>query len=246
MHNGFRGLAAVFVTAAFAAGGTETVGVVAGEAQNPRYNIPRAVRTLMWRVFIFYVVSMLFLTFVVRYDADTLVGGSNAHSSPFVLAVSNAGIPAFSDLLNAIIMVCVVSVGSTSIYTSSRTLKGLAEEGFAFSCFKKTDKQGRPYVALTFSAAVGIVLCYLNCSSTGAIVFGWFTSISGLAFFIAWLVIIACNWRFHAALNAQSDDSLQRRFAFRATGWPYLSILGFVLILFMASFSQPHALYAHS
>ncbi|RDW72192.1 hypothetical protein BP5796_08226 [Coleophoma crateriformis] len=152
LNNGFRGLASVFVTAAFAAGGTETVGVVAGEAQNPRYNIPRAVCTLMWRVFIFYVVSMLFLTFVVRYDADTLVGGSNANSSPFVLAVRQAGILTIPDLLNAIIMVCVVSVGSTSIYTSSRTLKGLADEGFAFPCFKKTDQHGRPCIALVFSA----------------------------------------------------------------------------------------------
>ncbi|KAL3421573.1 general amino-acid permease gap1 [Phlyctema vagabunda] len=233
LHNGFKGLAAVFVTAAFAAGGTETIGVVVGEAQHPGYNLPRAVRTLMWRIFIFYVVSMLFLTFVVRYNSESLVGGSNANSSPFVLAVREAGITGIPDFLNAIIMLCVVSVGSTSIYTSSRVLKSLAEEGFAFSVFKKTDKHGRPYVALAFSASIGVVLCYLNCSSTGAIVFGWFTSISGLAFFIAWSVIIVCNWRFHAALAVQNDDTLNRRFAFRAMGWPYFPILGFVLIMFM-------------
>lgn len=60
-----------------------------------------------------------------------------------------------------------------------------------------------------------------------------FASISGMAFFLAWLTIIACNWRFHAALRAQNDDSLTRRFAYRATLWPWLSIFAFVLISFM-------------
>lgn len=60
-----------------------------------------------------------------------------------------------------------------------------------------------------------------------------FSAISGMAFFIAWLVIIACNWRFRLALKAQDDDSLYRRFGYRATWWPWLSILAFVMIFFM-------------
>ncbi|KAI9831927.1 MAG: hypothetical protein M1819_004649 [Sarea resinae] len=233
LHNGFKGLAAVFVTAAFAAGGTEMVGIVAGEAQNPRYNLPRAIRTLMWRIFLFYVVSMLFLTFVVPYNEDGLLGTSNANSSPFVLAIKSAGIKVLPHILNAVVMVCVCSVGSTSVYIASRTLKGMAEDGFAFKFFARTDRHGRPYVALIFSGAVCTILAYLNCSSTGATVFGWFSAISGMAFFIAWLVIIASNWRFHAALKAQNDDTLERRFAFRAFGWPWLSIAAFIAIFFM-------------
>lgn len=60
-----------------------------------------------------------------------------------------------------------------------------------------------------------------------------FSAISGLAFFIAWLTIIACNWRFHLALRAQNDPLLTERFAFRAPLYPWASILAFVLILFM-------------
>jgi amino acid transporter len=54
-----------------------------------------------------------------------------------------------------------------------------------------------------------------------------------MAFFIAWEVIIACNWRFRAALKAQNDDTLQRRFAFRQPFYPYTSIFAFIAIFFM-------------
>ena len=47
------------------------------------------------------------------------------------------------------------------------------------------------------------------------------------------MVIIACNWKFHAALKAQNDHSLEKRFAYRAPGWPWPSILAFTLFLFM-------------
>lgn len=54
-----------------------------------------------------------------------------------------------------------------------------------------------------------------------------------MAFFLAWLVIIACNWRFRLALRAQSDPLLAQRFAFRAPLHPWLSIVAFTAILFM-------------
>jgi amino acid transporter len=154
------------------------VGVVAGEAQHPRWNLPRAIRTLMWRIFLFYIVSMLFLTFVVPYNEDGLVGSKNANSSPFVLAIRDAGIRVLPHILNVVVCIAVISVGSTSIYISSRTLKAMAEDGFAWKFFGKTDKKGRPYFALMFTAAIGIVLAYLNCSSTGAVVFSWYVRVN--------------------------------------------------------------------
>ena len=60
-----------------------------------------------------------------------------------------------------------------------------------------------------------------------------FSAISGLAFFLAWLTIIACNFRFRAALKAQNDDTLDRRFAFKQPLYPWLQILAFTMILFM-------------
>lgn len=65
-----------------------------------------------------------------------------------------------------------------------------------------------------------------------------FSAISGVAFFLTWLVIIASDWRFRADLRAQNDDSLRTRFAFRAPCYPWLSIVAFVVIVFMVVY-QP-------
>ncbi|KAK3048009.1 hypothetical protein LTS18_013024, partial [Coniosporium uncinatum] len=92
LNNGFKGLASSFVTAAFAQGGVEMVGVVAGETGAPKWVLPRAIRMLMWRIMIFYIFSMVFLSFVVPYNDPNLLGGSNANSSPFVIAIRDAGI----------------------------------------------------------------------------------------------------------------------------------------------------------
>lgn len=127
----------------------------------------------MWRIIIFYVISMIFLSFVVPYTSNALIGGSNANSSPFVIAIRDAGINVLPDILNVVVIICVCSVGSTSVYISSRTLQAMAEDGFAFKFFAKTDRSGRPWTALLFTGAVAIVLAYLNVSSTGAEVFGW-------------------------------------------------------------------------
>ena len=102
-----------------------------------------------------------------------LIVTNESHSSPFVLAIKTAGIKGLPDLLNAVLLICVCSVGSTSIYISSRTLQAMAEDGFAFKFLRKTDGRGRPVYALIFTMAIATILAYLNASSTGAEVFSW-------------------------------------------------------------------------
>ncbi|KAF8454020.1 AAT family amino acid transporter [Terfezia claveryi] len=236
LENGFQGLASVFVTAAFACGGTEMLGIVAGETKHPRYNFPRAVRTLMWRILIFYITSLLFITFVVPSTHPSLLSPTrNAAASPFVIAIQEAGISVLPDLLNAIVLICVCSVGSVSIYISSRVLVALAEDGMAPRIFTRTDRSGRPRHALIFSGIISSGISYLNVSSSGATVFGWFTSLSGMAFFLAWMAIIFCNFRFRKAMAAQGKEGwFKEPFAYTATFHPWLPAMAFTAVAFMA------------
>jgi len=48
--NGFKGVCAVFVTAAFSFAGTELVGLAATETPNPRKTLPSAVKNTFWRI----------------------------------------------------------------------------------------------------------------------------------------------------------------------------------------------------
>ena len=57
-NNGFKGLCAVFVTAAFAFTGTELVGLAAAETQNPRKSLPTAIKQVFWRITLFYLLAL--------------------------------------------------------------------------------------------------------------------------------------------------------------------------------------------
>jgi amino acid transporter len=170
----------------------------------------------------------------VPYTDPNLLGGNDVNASPFVVAVKRAGISALPDVLNAIILICVISVGTTSLYASARMLMYLSTQSMAPRIFGRTDCAGRPIPALMLTSAIGIGLSYLNVSNTGAEVFGWFSSLSGTAFFMFWLTIFICNWRWRAAQKAQGINVLTGEpFAYVQWGYPYTPIIGFILVAFM-------------
>jgi amino acid transporter len=74
VHNGFKGFCAMFVNAAFAFAGTELVGLAAAETAHPRKVLPDATKQVVWRIIIFYFVSLLIVGFLVPYDSDQLLG----------------------------------------------------------------------------------------------------------------------------------------------------------------------------
>jgi len=182
---------------------------------------------------VFYVVTVVLLTILVPYTDPNLLGGSSVNASPLVIAVYRAGIKVLPGLLNAIIMICVISVGTSSLYASSRMLMYMATVKMAPRIFARTDKAGRPITALILTSVVGIGLSFLNVSNTGAIVFGWFSSLSGNAFFLFWLTIFMCNLPWREAMKAQGVDMLNEAYGYRQWGYPFTPIIGFILVFYM-------------
>ena len=87
--NSPNSLCSVFITAAFAFSGTELVGLAAAETQNPRIELPKAIKQVFWRILIFYMVSLTIAGLLVPYDDPRLLGSSDtdANASPFVIAI---------------------------------------------------------------------------------------------------------------------------------------------------------------
>ena len=185
--NGFKGVCSVFVTAAFAFGGTELVGLAAAEADNPRKTIPRATKQVFWRITIFYVVSLALIGCLVPYTSPRLLTGSSSYdasASPFVIAIENASIKVLPSIFNAVILCAVLSAGNSSVYGASRTLCALAEVGQAPKIFNYIDRKGRPLPAVALSVLIGL-LAYMNGAKVGNQVFQWLLALSGLSnFFI--------------------------------------------------------------
>jgi amino acid transporter len=195
-HNGFPGLCACFVNAAFSFGGTELVGLAAAETADPVKTLPKATKQVFWRILFFYVISLLLVGFIVPYDDPNLLNGtSDAATSPFVIAMNLGEIKVLPSIFNAVILTAVLSVGNSSTYASSRTVAALAGVRQAPRILGYIDRGGRPMVALILALLFG-GLAYIGLASSGVTVFNWLLAISGLSQFFTWASICLCHIRF--------------------------------------------------
>ncbi|KJZ78388.1 hypothetical protein HIM_02426 [Hirsutella minnesotensis 3608] len=203
-NNGFKGLCSVFVTAAFAFTGTELVGLAAAETANPRKSLPTAIKQVFWRISLFYIVALTLVGLLVRYDdprLQTFDGGPNsadAKASPFVIAIEEAGIQVLPSVMNAVILVAVLSVGNSAVFGSSRTLAALAKLNQAPKFLGYVDKRGRPLVAIAVAGAFGL-LAFLADLQVQYPVLDWLLAISGLSTVFTWGSICMCHIRFRRA-----------------------------------------------
>lgn len=209
--NGFKGVSSVFVTSAFSFGGTELVGLTAAETDNPRVTLPRATKQVFWRILMFYMISLTLICFLVPYNSDSLLGASSVDvtASPFVIAINNGGIGGLPSVMNAVILISVISVGSSSVYATSRTLTALAEQGLAPKICGYIDRAGRPLVAIIITNIFGL-LSFIAASGKQEEVFNWLLLISGLSSIFTWWSICVAHIRFRRALyvKGRSSDEL--------------------------------------
>lgn len=183
--------------------------MTAGEAQNPRRNVPRAVRRVIYRIAIFYYLGILVIGLLVPYDSPALktalAGKHTAAASPFVLAIRNAGIPVLPHIVNGVILTSAFSAANSDLYTASRTLYALAIEGKAPSIFRRCTKAGLPHYAVVFTSFFGL-LSYLNVSSGSSKAFDWLSNIATIAGLFSWTMICWAYVRFHQAMQVQQFD----------------------------------------
>jgi len=151
-----------------------------GEAENPRRNIPRAIRLTFYRILVFYIVLILLLTMIIPYNSKQLMTATkqntSAAASPFVAAIVVAGIHGLPGFLNACVLLFVFSAANSDLYIASRTLHGLALKGHAPKILARTDKRGVPIYALSLSTMF-CGLAFLNVSTNSATVFGYFVNL---------------------------------------------------------------------
>ncbi|KAJ5650733.1 Arginine permease CAN1 [Penicillium longicatenatum] len=234
----FVGFWAVLIQAGFSCQGTELVGLAAGETENPRQTVPKAIRATFFRILLFYVFSVFFMGLLVPSDnEDLLSSSSNASASPFVIAAKLAGVDVLPSLINAVLLTVVLSAANSNVYSGSRMLVGLANDGYAPSLFRKTTKGGVPYFGVVLTALFGL-LGFMNISTSGTTVFNWLLNISTVAGFILWASLNACHISFMRALKARN---IARNFLpYKAPFQPFLAYYGLffnILILLTQGFT---------
>lgn len=237
-NHGFKGVCSVFVNAAFAFAGTELVGLAAAETANPRKTLPTATKQVFWRICLFYIVSLTLVGLLVPYDDERLTQGSSsadARASPFVISIRNAGISGLPSVMNAVILIAVLSVGNSAVYGTSRTLAALADQGQAPKILGYIDREGRPLVSIVIASLFGL-LCFLAASSKQEDAFNWMMAISGLSSIFTWGSICLSHIRFRRAWKVQAHSLSE--LAFTSQAGVIGSWIGFIFncLVLMAQF----------
>ncbi|KAF8585847.1 amino acid permease [Ramaria rubella] len=230
----FLGWWAVMTQAAFSFIGTEIVAVAAGEAKNPRRNLPKAIRRVYIRILLFYIGGTLIIGLLVPSDDPGLnLLVQDAAASPFVIAIKRAGIKGLPSVINACLLTSALSAGSSDLFTASRALYGLSLSGNAPKIFSFTLKGGLPLVAVLFSAAFGL-LAYMGISEGSGKVFSWFVNMTAVAGLMTWWGISFTYLRFYAGLKAHGIDRTQLPYASRLQPYPawYVCIATLVICFF--------------
>ena len=147
LPNGWKGLwfAVPFALISFI--GVELIAVTAGEVKNPDQAIPKASRSIVWRLILFYVASMALLLAIAPWSAIGIT------VSPFVFVFHTMGVPAASGVMNFVVLTAALSGANSSLYAATRMLYSMAEQGLTPRIFRRTYRKGVPLFALLGSAA---------------------------------------------------------------------------------------------
>ena len=226
-HGGIFAVIGVFLVAGFSFQGTEMLGVTAGEAEDPGKSIPRAVKSVFWRILLFYILAILAIGLLIPYTDSRLLSEDIA-TSPFTLVFENLGITFAASLMNAVILTAMLSAGNSGLYASSRMLYQMAVDGIAPKVFAKVNKRGIPIFALLATLAVSS-LSFLSSFFGDGVVYIWLLNASGLSGFIAWLGIAISHYRFRRAYVAQGYDL--NDLPYRAKFFPFGPLFAFVVCL---------------
>jgi GABA permease len=214
------------VTVIFAFVGAEIVTIAAAESNEPERGVARATNAVVYRVLLFYVVSVFFVAAVVPWDTTF---AEEVIRSPFTIAFERMGIPFAPDLMNFVVLTAVLSVLNSSLYTTSRMLFALTRHNDAPGFFTNTTRRGVPIWAILAGTSFGYVSVLLYYFFP-AQVFTWLINASGAIALFAYLLIAISELFMRRRLEREAPERLQIRMWFYP--WlTYLSIAAMVSVL---------------
>ncbi|WP_329132368.1 amino acid permease [Streptomyces sp. NBC_01476] len=221
----------------FAYVAVELVGVTAGEAQNPRETLPKAINTLPWRIVLFYVGALAVILCVVSWTEF------QPGVSPFVAAFAKIGIPFGAGIVNFVVLSAALSSCNSGMYSTGRMLRDLAANGQGPQVFNRLTQRRTPALGTAVSVLVmstGVWLNYID--PAGA--FTYITAFATVAGVWTWGVILLAHIRYRAAVRAgRAAPAWFAAPGGAAASWCALAFLGLVVVLIGADSQARISLY---
>lgn len=216
VHGAFLGLVVVM----FSFGGIELIGIAAGEASDPKRSIPKAINQVIWRILLFYVLSLAVIMSVIPWNQI------NGQMSPFVQIFDTAGFQFAAHILNFVVLTAALSVYNSGLYSNGRMLYSLAQQGNAPKVFERLSAHGSPFMGILASSAVTVIAVVVVLLWPD-FAFQYLLAIALFSAIINWTMIIITQMLFRRRLGKKAVKEL----SFKLPGG---KVSSFIVLAFLA------------
>ena len=232
MPNGMGAVLAAMLTTMFSFMGTEIVTIAAAESKDPSKQITKATNSVIWRIGLFYLVSIFIVVALVPWNDPAL-----AQFGSYQTVLDRMGIPNAKLIVDIVVLIAVTSCLNSALYTSSRMLYSLSKRGDAPAAAKRTNAAGTPYWAVMMSTGAAFVAVFANYVAPAA-VFEFLLASSGAIALLVYLVIAVSQLRMRQKRTALGENISFKMWLF--PGLTYAVIVFIVAILTIMLFQEAH------
>lgn len=210
--------------------GIELLGISAGEVANPQKAIVKSVKSVLFRILIFYVGAIFVIVTIYPWNELSSVG------SPFVSTFAKVGITAAASIINFVVLTAALSGANSGIYSSSRMLFKLSHEGDAPKIFGRLSKRIVPDAAILgisggilIGFIIDMILATYNHSTADMFVVVFSSSV--LPGMIPWFVILLAELRFR-----RNNKDLMVDHPFKLPLYPFSNYFAFIMLIVIVIF----------
>ena len=231
LPNGLLPVLVLMQGVVFSYASIELIGTAAGETENPEKVMPKAINTVIIRIAVFYVGSLVLLSLLLPYTAY------KAGESPFVTFFGSIGVQGMDVVMNLVVLTAALSSLNAGLYSTGRILRSMSLNGSAPRFAGRMNASGVPYGGILITAAVAVLGVVLN-AFVPAAAFEIVLNFAAVGIIASWGMIVLCQM---ALVKAARRGTLARP-SFRMplapiSGWVTLAFLAAVLV--MMAFDNP-------
>ena len=223
--NGLLPAVVVMQGVVFAYASIELIGTAAGETEHPEKIMPRAINTVVIRIAVFYVGTLILLSLLLPYSSY------HAGESPFVTFFGSIGVSGVDAIMNLVVLTAALSSLNAGLYSTGRIMRSMSVAGSAPKFAARMNKAGVPYGGIAMTAVVALLGVILN-AVVPAAAFEIVLNIASLGIISTWAIIVLCQMELtKRAKRGELDRPSFRMPGAPVTGWITLAFLLAVLIL---------------
>ncbi|MDR3189951.1 MAG: amino acid permease [Lactobacillaceae bacterium] len=224
---GWKGFVLAFPMVIFAFTGIEMVGLTAGETEDPKRDLPKAIKLVPVRIAIFYVGAIAVIMAIFPWNQI------NTEQSPFVQVFAGLGISFAASIINFVVLTAALSAANSAIFSTSRTLYILAKNSQAPKQLAYVSKNLVPTTGMLASAAILLLVVLMNYFFPSS-VFELISGVANTSFIFVWLLIMFAHIKYRSTVTDLNKVFFKMPW-FPATSFLTIGFYIFVLIVLILS-----------